>query len=121
MSTDSKAAALQRGRRNRDPNRQGPPSATPLPPPADVEQQPRPGAGRASAGQGRRGHLRKLSLELPPEEHDRLKVWIITAFGGGTAAAQVLRALLAEAYADPALTERVRRRLERPRDGAIPQ
>lgn len=119
MSTDSKSAALQRGRRNRSP--QGPPSATPLPPPADVEQQPRAAGGRAPVGQGRRGHLRKLSLELPPEDHDRLKMWIITAFGGDTAAAPVLRALLAEAYTDPALTDRVRRRLEQSRDTATPQ
>jgi len=75
-------------------------------------ERPRPEPGRAAAGEGRRGHLRKLSLELQPEDHDRLKVWIISAFGGDTAAASVLRALLAEAYADPALTERVRRRLE---------
>lgn len=68
-------------------------------------------SGRAPAGQGRRGHLRKTSVEFSPAEHDRLKTWVVTAFGGGTSTASVLRALLAEAYADPALIERVRRRL----------
>ena len=112
MSTASKADALNRGRANRGP---GGPSAKPLPPLAnegqDHEHRP-PAGGRAPTGQGRRGHLRKVSLELTPEDHDRLKVWIVTAFGGGTAAAPVLRALLTEAQHDPALTDRIRQRLE---------
>lgn len=115
MSASDKAAALARGRDKRAPSRPpaGPPSATPLPPVEDEQHQP---PGRAPAGTGRRGHLRKVSLELAPSEHDRLKLWVLTAFGGGTTTAPVLRALLAEAYTDPALTDRVRRRLEQSRD-----
>jgi len=111
VSAESKADALKRGRINRTPA--GSPSAAPLPP-----AQPRPPTtdARAAAGQGRRGHLRKLSLELRPEEHDRLKMWLITAFGGDAKATPVLRALLSEAYTDPALTERVRRHLTQSQD-----
>jgi hypothetical protein len=115
MTASSKADALNRGRSTRGMGG----SAVPLPPPdrEGPDHEPRsPAAGRAPAGQGRRGHLRKVSLELTPEDHDRLKLWIIGTFGGGTAAAPVLRALLAEAQHDPALTERVRRRMEQSRD-----
>lgn len=118
-----KTSALNRGRQNRRPG--GAPSATPLPatePLPDMPDAPttsatssRPPArtaGRAPDGHGRRGHLRKMSLELAPDEHDRLKMWLVSAFGGDTKATPVIKALLAEAYADPALTDRIRRRLE---------
>ncbi len=121
---EGKAAALARGRRTRGPA--GRPSAQPIPPeePAETgpttgggpEVQPERPEGRAPAGQGRRGHLKKLSLELTTAEHDRLKLWLVTAFGGSAKATPVLRALLAEAYDDPGLTERVRARLEQSRD-----
>lgn len=115
MSAENKAAALDRGRRTRRP--EGPPSATPLPPPEPATEDQgaveRPATpGRAPSGQGRRGHLRKMSLELTPDDHNRLKVWLVTAFGGDAKATPVIKALLAEAYADPALTDRVRRRLK---------
>lgn len=110
-----KADALNRGLQNRRPPG---PSAQPLPPAAETPSRPstsptgpRPGQ-RAPAGHGRRGHLRKMSLELTPDEHDRLKLWLVSAFGGDARATPVLKALLAEAQNDPALTERIRRRLE---------
>jgi hypothetical protein len=114
VSTESKANALKRGRINRTP--QGSPSAAPLPPPPQPLPPTTTPTGRATAGRGRRGHLRKLSLELKPDEHDRLKMWLLTAFGGDAKATPVLRALLSEAYTDPALTERVRRHLTQSHD-----
>lgn len=115
-----KADALNRGRQARSP---GAPSAQPLPVPLpDMPADPSPSpatssgrpartAGRAPDGHGRRGHLRKLTVEMTPNEHDRLKMWLITAFSGDTKATPVIKALLAEAYTDPALTDRIRRRL----------
>lgn len=117
----SKAEALSRGRRQRRPD--GAPSATPLPnmpsPPDSANSGPADTApaapappGRAAPGQGRRGHLRKISVEMYPDEHDRLKLWLLNAFGGGAKATPIIKALLAEAYSDPALTDRIRRRLD---------
>lgn len=113
-----KAASLNRGLTNRTV---GAPSAVPLPPPADpVMEESRDSATAQSRdtvrrpdGQGRRAQFKKLSLELTPDDHVRLKQWLLTAFGSDARATPVLRALLAEAYADPALTERVRARLSR--------
>ncbi|MFI0454537.1 hypothetical protein [Actinomadura sp. 6N118] len=122
---ESKGATLNRGRSSRRPDGPARPSAVPLPDMPEPEAAPvddgqddhaprrrQVSAGRAAPGHGRRGHLRKLSLELTPDDHDRLKFWLLNAFGGDAKATPVLRALLAEAYADPALTERVRRRLQ---------
>ncbi|MEU8310879.1 hypothetical protein AB0C84_46225 [Actinomadura sp. NPDC048955] len=47
-------------------------------------------------------------------------MWLITAFGGDAKATPVLRAVLAEAYTDPTLTERVRRRLQSRDPGIFP-
>lgn len=112
MNAQGKADALNRGRAGRGG------SAVPLPPEAPAEDAPRtPTTGeRRPDGQGRRGHMRKVSMELTPPEHDRFKAWIVATFGGTTAGAAVLRGLLAEAYENPALTERVRRRLQQSRD-----
>ncbi|QXJ27085.1 hypothetical protein AGRA3207_007883 (plasmid) [Actinomadura graeca] len=122
-----KAAALSRGRQARRPGPAAPPATPPLPdmpapppapsptsatPAAPSRATPATPAGRAPDGHGRRGHLRKMSLEMTPDEHDRLKVWLVNAFGGDTRATPVLKALLAEAYTDPALTDRIRRRLD---------
>ncbi|WP_344457413.1 hypothetical protein, partial [Actinocorallia aurantiaca] len=73
-----------------------------------------PGARKpVPAGQGRRGHLRKISVEMTPEEHTRLKHWILNAFGSDARATPVIKALLEQAYNDPALTGYVRDALER--------
>lgn len=113
MSESSKAAALNRGRQRRRPD--GAPSAIPLPPEPQAEApapaEPPHRTGRAPDGHGRRGHLRKLSVEMTPAEHDQFKRWLIDAFGGDARGAPVIKALIAEAYTNTALTERVRQRL----------
>lgn len=79
MSTASKAEARNRGRATDVPTG---PSATPLPPPEPAPQdqdqdqatpadRPQHTPSRATAGKGRRGHLRNLSLERTPDDHDR--------------------------------------------------
>jgi len=102
-SSGSKADALSRGKAGRG-------SARPLPLPEGAGGAEKRSPAVSTPGTNQRG-MRKVSVEMKPAEHDRFKVWVITTFGGGAAGAQVLRALLAEAYEDPALIERVRQRL----------
>ncbi|GAA0970572.1 hypothetical protein [Actinocorallia libanotica] len=111
---EAAARALTNGLAKRAVRR---PSATPIPPdPATEESRDAaaPGARKpVPAGQGRRGHLRKISVEMTPEEHTRLKHWILNAFGSDARATPVIKALLEQAYNDPALTGYVRDALER--------
>ncbi|KJY32159.1 hypothetical protein [Streptomyces sp. NRRL S-495] len=122
-TASDKAAALRSGRTNRSRTLTGGPSAAapqgsaPTGTAATAETDRTTAApaapGRRADGDGRRGHFRKLSVEMTPEEHRDLKQWLLNAFDSDTKATPVIKALLAEAYHDTAFTDRVRRRLQR--------